>query len=124
MAKYRVRAERTDLFSVEVEADSEAQAKEKALLLATTAWDYHDRGYLDIFETEILEKEAMVKYDDLKVGDILVANYNKPTEHVLTVSQKGETDWGTPWVELVDKDAVYQLVKEFELKFWDLTKCG
>ena len=66
-------------------------------------------------------KHPVTTLSGVKVGHMLTCNYDKPSQHAVTVTQLGETDWGTRWVEVVDRDAVYQIIKESDLADWDLS---
>lgn len=66
-------------------------------------------------------KHPVTSLNGVQVGHMLTCNYQKPSQHAVTVTQTGETDWGTRWIEIVDKDAVYQIIKETELGDWDLS---
>lgn len=57
MAKFLVSGDVTFNYSIEVEADNEAEAQALAENVKLDNWDFHGQSYLDIYDVENLEEE-------------------------------------------------------------------
>lgn len=56
MAKFLVSADVTYNYSLDVEADSEAEAQALADELPVDKWDFNGKSYLDIYDVEKIEE--------------------------------------------------------------------
>jgi hypothetical protein len=67
-----------------------------------------------------IEKYPVTSFRKVRVGNMLTMNYDTKTQHAVTVTQTGSTDWGTYWAELTDRRGVSIIVKDTDLDKFDL----
>jgi hypothetical protein len=67
-----------------------------------------------------IEKHDVNSFRRARVGQMMTMNYATKTQHALTITQTGVTDWGTYWAELTDRRGVSIIIKDTDLDKFDL----